>query len=139
MLFPKKVKYRKAQKGRGTGFRRHPATRKIKLAFGSFGLKSMDPCWVTSRQIEAARRAMTRFVKRGGKIWIRIFPDHPVTAKGAEVPMGGGKGSVDHYAAKVQPGMVLFEMDGVEADVAREAFRLAAHKLPVRTRFIQKD
>lgn len=138
MLIPKKVKYRKAHKGRGSGFGYHPASRKVALAFGSVGLKALEPGWVTSRQIEAARRAMTRTIKRGGKIWVRIFPDHPVTTKGAEVPMGGGKGAVDQYAAIVRPGTVLFEMDGVTVEIGREAMTLAAHKLPVRTRVIEK-
>jgi len=135
MLIPKKVKHRKWQKGRIYG----RATSKTKLDFGSYGLKSLDGAWITSRQIEAARRAITRFVQKGGKIWIRIFPDKPVTMHGSEVPMGGGKGSVDHYVAVVKPGMVLLEMDGVEEEVAKEAMRLAAHKLPVRTKFIIKE
>jgi large subunit ribosomal protein L16 len=139
MLFPKKVKYRKSHKGRRSGWNRHPAARKLTLAFGAYGLKALDPCWITSRQIEAARRAMTRFMKRGGKVWIRIFPDHSVTAKGSEVPMGGGKGGVDHYVAQVRPGMILFEMDGVSREVAQEAFRLAAHKLPIHTRIVEKE
>lgn len=138
MLFPKKVKYRKSHKGRGAKYSHHPATRRVDLAFGAYGLKALEPIWVTSRQIEAARRAMTHCIKRGGRIWVRIFPDHPVTMKGAEVPMGGGKGAVDHYAAAVRPGMILFEMDGVERAVAQEAFKLAAHKLPIMTRFIEK-
>lgn len=138
MLIPKKVKYRKSHKGRASGFGMHPAARKITLAFGSFGLKSLEPGWVTSRQIEAARRAMTRFVKRGGKIWVRVFPDHPITTKGAEVPMGSGKGAVDHYVATVRPGIIMFEMDGVDRVTAAEALRLASHKLPVRTRFVEK-
>lgn len=139
MLLPKKVKYRKSHKGRASGYGFHPATRKITLAFGSFGLKALEPGWVTSRQIEASRRAMTRFVKRGGKIWVRIFPDHPVTTKGAEVPMGGGKGAVDHYVAPVRPGTIMFEMDGVKREVAQEALHLAAYKLPMKTRFVEKE
>lgn len=135
---PKKVKYRKSHKGSTSGWGMHPATRKINLAFGSFGLKALEPAWITSRQIEAARRAMTRFVKRGGKIWVRIFPDHPVTTKGAEVPMGGGKGAVDHYVAPIRPGVIMFEMDGVKREVAAEALRLAAYKLPIKTRFVEK-
>ncbi len=138
MLIPKKVKYRKSHKGRGSGFGYHPASRRLTLAFGSFGLKALEPGWVTSRQIEAARRAMTRTIKRGGKIWVRVFPDHPVTTKGAEVPMGGGKGAVDHYVAVVRPGMVLFEMDGVTKEIGYEAMKLAAHKLSVRTRWVEK-
>lgn len=135
MLVPKKVKHRKWFKGRMRG----RATSMTKIDFGSYGLKSLDRSWITSRQIESARRAMTRFVQKGGKIWIRIFPDKPVTAHGSEVPMGGGKGNVDHYVAVVKPGTMLFEMDGVEEDKAKEAFRLAAHKLPVKTKFMVKD
>lgn len=134
MLIPRKTKYRK-------GFRpqvRGKASRKLELAFGSYGLKALEGEWITSRQIEAARRAMTRFVARGGKIWIRIFPDRPITLKGGEIRMGGGKGAVDHYVAEVKAGMVLFEIDGVPEDKAQEAMRLAAHKLPVLTRFIRK-
>lgn len=134
MLIPKKVKYRKWQRGRVKG----RAQTKNKLDFGSYGLKALEGKWVSSRQIEAARRAMTRFVQKGGKIWIRIFPNKPVTAHGSEVPMGGGKGSVDHYVVVVKPGMVLFEMDGVEKEVAKEAMRLASHKLPIKTKFIMK-
>lgn len=132
MLLPKKTKYRKAMKGRNRGL----ASRGTFMAFGQYGLKADGTERITSRQIEAARRAMTRYIKRGGKIWIRIFPDVPVTKKPAEVRMGSGKGSIDHYAAKVQPGRVLFEMEGVTEEVAREAMRLAAMKLPIRTKFI---
>jgi len=135
MLIPKKVKHRKWQKGRMKG----RATSKTNIDFGSYGLKSLGTAWVTSRQIEAARRAMTRFVQKGGKIWIRIFPDKPVTTHGSEVPMGGGKGSVDHYVAVVKPGTVMFEIDGVSKEMASEAMRLASHKLPVRTKFITKE
>ena len=135
MLLPKKTKYRKQMKGRNNG----AASRGTQIAFGQFALKAETAERITSRQIEAARRAMTRYVKRGGKIWIRIFPDTPITKKPAEVRMGSGKGSVDHYAAKVQPGKIMFEMDGVAEDVAKEAMRLAAHKLPVRTRFIVRE
>lgn len=135
MLIPRKVKHRKWHKGRMRG----KATSKNKIDFGSYGLKSMGRSWITSRQIEAARRAMTRFVQKGGKIWIRIFPDKPVTTHGSEVPMGGGKGNVDHYVAIVKPGTIIFEMDGVEKDTAREAMRLAAHKLPVVCKFMIKD
>ncbi len=134
MLLPKKTKYRKQMKLRNNG----NATRGTEIAFGSYGLKAETAERITSRQIEAARRAMTRYVKRGGKIWIRIFPDTPITKKPAEVRMGSGKGAVDHYAAKVKPGRIMFEMDGVTEEVAKEAMRLAAHKLPVRTRFIVK-
>ncbi len=136
MLIPNKVKYRKRQKGRSLW--KGIATRRTNLDFGSFGLKTLEHGWLTSRQIEAARRAMTRFVKRGGKIWIRIFPDKPVTKKGEQMPMGKGKGSPDHYVAVVKPGTVLFEMDGVTEEQAREALRLAGHKLPVKTKFIIK-
>jgi large subunit ribosomal protein L16 len=135
MLIPRKVKHRKWQKGRMRG----KASSKTKIDFGSYGLKSLGTAWVTSRQIEAARRAMTRFVQKGGKIWIRIFPDKPVTTHGSEVPMGGGKGSVDHYVVVVKPGMIMFEIDGVSEEMASEAMRLASHKLPVRTKFIIKE
>jgi len=135
MLMPKKTKYRKSHKGRRGG----KATRKITIAFGSYGLKSLENCWVSSRQIESARRTMTGFIKRGGKIWIRIFPDKPVTQKGGEMPMGKGKGPVDHYVAVVKPGMVMFEMEGISEEVAREAMELAAHKLPVKCKFIKKQ
>ena len=134
MLMPKKVKYRKAHRGRIRG----KATQKTDLDFGTYGLKSLDQHWVTSRQIEAARRAVTHFIQRGGKIWIRIFPDKPVTIKGSEIRMGGGKGPVDHYVAVVKPGMILIEMDGVSREIAARALRLASFKLPVRTRFIEK-
>jgi large subunit ribosomal protein L16 len=136
MLIPRKVKYRKTHKGRSRG--QGVATRKTSLAFGSYGLKALSRSWVSSRQIEASRRAMMRYIRRGGKIWIRIFPDKSVTIKGSEVPMGGGKGAVDHYVAVVKPGMVLFEMDGVTPEDAKEAMRLASHKLPVKTRLVVK-
>ncbi len=137
MLIPKKVKHRKWHKGR----RRFKGveTRGTKLAFGSYGLKSLGRDWLTARQIEAARRAMTRYIARGGKIWIRIFPDKPVTKKGEGMPMGQGKGAVSHYVAPVKPGRILFEMDGVSRDLAEEAMRRAAYKLPVKTKFITKD
>jgi len=134
MLFPKKVKHRKWQKGRTRGITKGGA----EISFGAYGLKAMNTCWMTARQIEAARRAMTRYVQRGGRIWLRIFPDKPVTKKGAETPMGGGKGSVDHYVSVVKPGRIIFEMDGITAEVAREAMRLAAHKLPCKTKFVEK-
>ncbi|MFH1236249.1 MAG: 50S ribosomal protein L16 [Parcubacteria group bacterium] len=134
MLMPKKVKYRKWHRGKTHGM----ATSKTRLSFGTYGLKAMSEKWVTSRQIEAARRAMTRFIQRGGKVWIRIFPDKPMTIKGSEIRMGGGKGPVDHYVVVVKPGMVLFEIDGVDKEIAREAMTLASHKLPVRSQFIQK-
>lgn len=136
MLMPKKSKYRKSQKGRS--WLKGTASQKTTLSFGSYGLKSMDNAWITSRQIESARRAMTRFIKRGGKIWIRIFPDKPVTIKGEQMPMGKGKGSVDHYVAIVKPGTILFEMEGVTFEQAKEALRLAAHKLPIKTKTISK-
>ncbi|HBC59319.1 50S ribosomal protein L16 [Candidatus Azambacteria bacterium RIFCSPHIGHO2_01_46_10] len=136
MLLPKKVKHRKWQKGRNRfgGVE----TRGTELAFGGFGLQSLGSKWITGRQIEAARRAMTRFIKREGKVWIRIFPDRPVTKKGQEVGMGSGKGAVDHYVVPVKPGRVLFEMDGISEDVAKEAMRLASHKLPIKTRFVKR-
>jgi large subunit ribosomal protein L16 len=132
MLQPKKVKHRKWQRGRSKG----RETRGSELAFGSYGLKSLEARWITARQIEAARRAMTHSVQRGGKIWIRIFPDKPVTRKPPEVTLGGGKGSVDHYVVPIKSGRILFEIDGVSPEAAREAMRLAGHKLPVKTRFI---
>lgn len=131
---PKKTKYRKSQKGKRGG----KATRLTSLSFGSFGLKSLEARWVTARQIEAARKVMTRYIKRGGKIWIRIFPDKPVTKKGGEIPMGKGKGSVDHYVAVVKPGMIMFEMEGVAEDIAKKAMNLAAYKLPVKCKFVLK-
>jgi large subunit ribosomal protein L16 len=136
MLQPKKVKHRKWHKGR----RRFKGVTKggSELAFGAFGLKAEEAKWIVSRQIEAARRSMTRYIQRGGKIWIRIFPDKPVTTKGQEVPMGGGKGSVDHYAFPVKPGRILFEMDGIPEDIAREALRRASRKLPIKTKFVKR-
>jgi len=134
MLAPKRAKYRKQFRGRRKGL----STRGTALAFGSYGLKSEQSAWITARQIEAARRAMTHYTKRGGRIWIRIFPDKPVTKKPAETRMGSGKGEVDQYVAVVKPGLVLFEMGAVEPKVALEAMRLAAHKLPIKTRIISK-
>ncbi len=131
---PRKVKHRKWHKGNSSGLSKAGN----EVAFGAFGLKAMGNCWMTGRQIEAARRAMTRYVKRGGKIWLRIFPDKPVTKKGAETPMGGGKGTVEYYVAVVKPGRILFEMDGISEADAREALRLAAHKLPIKTKFVVK-
>ncbi|OGM01279.1 50S ribosomal protein L16 [Candidatus Uhrbacteria bacterium RIFOXYC2_FULL_47_19] len=136
MLLPSKVKFRKMHKGRGRNKRK--ATTKLDVSFGGYGLKAMDGAWVTSRQIEAARRAMTRYIKRGGKIWIRIFPDKPITFHGNENTMGSGKGAVDHYVAVIRPGTVMFEMDGISEEMAREAMRLAGYKLPMRTKFIVK-
>lgn len=137
MLIPKKVKHRKWHNKPipKTG---NVASRKTTLAFGDYGLKSLEGSRITARQIEAARRAMTRFVQRGGKIWVRVFPQRPVTVKGGEIRMGGGKGAVDHYVGIVKPGTVLFEIAGVSEEQAREAMRLASHKLPVKTSFIQK-
>jgi large subunit ribosomal protein L16 len=137
MLMPKKVKHRKWHKGRARGKR--VAARKTRLSFGSFGLKATTESWVSSRQIEAARRAMTRAVKRGGKIWIRIFPDKPVTSKGSEMPMGKGKGAVDHYVCVVRPGTVMFEMAGIDEELARKALTLAAHKLPVKWKIVDRE
>lgn len=132
MLQPKRTKYRKQQKGSYKGL----AYRGSSISFGSFGLKSMDTCRITSRQIESARVAMTRFMKREGKVWIRIFPDKPITKKPQEVRMGKGKGPLDHYVAVVKPGRIIFEMDGVPRHTAEEALRLAAQKLPIKTKFV---
>lgn len=132
MLQPKRTKYRKQQKGRNNGL----SYKGSRIDFGSFGLKTMDASRITNRQIEAARIAMTRYMKREGKVWIRIFPDKPITAKPQEVRMGKGKGALDHWVAEVKPGRVLFELDGVSMDIAQEALRLAAQKLPVRTKFV---
>jgi large subunit ribosomal protein L16 len=135
MLMPKKQKYRKSHKGSRGG----KATRKTTISFGSYGLKSLESHWVTARQIEAARKVITKYTKKGGKIWIRIFPDKPVTSKGGEVPMGKGKGSVDHYVAVVKPGMVMFEVEGLAEEIAKKALNLAAYKLPVKCKFIVKN
>jgi large subunit ribosomal protein L16 len=135
MLIPNKTKHRKVRKGKIRG----PATSGNYIAFGSYALQSQEPERITSRQIEAARQAMTRYVKRGGKIWIRIFPHTPVTRKPQDVKMGSGKGNPEFFVAKVYPGTIMFEMDGVAEDVAREAMRLAAHKLPVKTKFLVKE
>ena len=136
MLMPKKTKYRKAHRG---GEIRRRATRGTTVAFGAYGLKATTPGLISSRQIEAARRAITRYMQRGGKVWIRIFPDHPMTKKGAEVPMGKGKGSVDHYVARTKAGTILFEVDGVPEEVARGAFTRAGHKLCVKTKFVKRE
>ncbi len=136
MLFPKKVKHRKWHKGRGRG--KGVATRINSVDFGEFGLKSQEHGWVTSRQIEATRRVLTRYVRRGGKIWIRVFPDKPVTKKGNETPMGGGKGSPEYYVAVIKPGTVLFEMGGITREVAKSAMDMAAYKLSVKTKFVEK-
>jgi len=135
MLMPKKMKFRKQQRGSNRG----NASRGNVLSFGKFGIKSLEGGWISAREIEAARRAMTRYIKRGGEVWIRIFPDKPVTMTSPEVPMGSGKGAVDHFVAVIQPGRVLFEMDGVDGVVAKEAMRLAQHKLSVKTKFISKE
>ncbi|MDP2731337.1 MAG: 50S ribosomal protein L16 [Dehalococcoidales bacterium] len=135
MLQPKRVKYRKSHKGR----RRGKANTGNAILFGDFGLQALEAAWLTARQIEAARRAITRHVRRGGDVWIRIFPDKPVTKKAAETRMGSGKGAPDHWVAVVKPGRILFEMTGVVEEVAKEAMRLASHKLPIDTKFIVKD
>jgi large subunit ribosomal protein L16 len=135
MLYPKKVKYRKMQKGRSKG----RETRGTELAFGRFGLKGMEAKWITSRQIEAARRAIIRYIRKGGKLWIRIFPDKPITNKGVEVPMGGGKGSVSHYVFPIKPGRIIFELEGIEEKLARQAFKKASSKLPIKTKFVKKQ
>ena len=135
MLMPKRVKYRRVQRGRMKG----KALRGNKVTNGSFGLVALEPAWITSNQIEAARIAMTRYIKRGGKVWIKIFPDKPITEKPAETRMGSGKGSPEYWVAVVKPGRVLFEMDGISEDVAKEAMRLAGHKLPIKTKFIAKE
>ncbi|HTE00748.1 MAG TPA: 50S ribosomal protein L16 [Mucilaginibacter sp.] len=134
MLQPKRTKFRKMQKGRMKGM----TTRGAELSFGSFGIKSLEPAWITSRQIEAARIAVTRFMKREGQVWIRIFPDKPVTKKPAEVRMGKGKGAPEYWVAVVRPGRIIFEAEGVPLEVAKEALRLAAQKLPVQTRFVTR-
>jgi len=135
MLMPKRVKRRRVHRGRMTGV----ATRGNTLAYGDFGLVATEPCWVKSNQIEAARIAMTRYIKRGGKVWIKIFPDKPVTKKPAETRMGSGKGSPEFWVAVVKPGRVLFEMQGIPEATAREALRLASHKLPCKTKFIKRE
>jgi len=134
MLMPKKVKYRKQQRGRMTG----KAYRGSSISFGEFGLKTTEPGWITDRQIEAARIALTRYLKRGGKVWIRIFPDKPITKKPAETRMGKGKGAPEYWVAVVKPGRIMFEVEGVPEDKAREAFRLASTKLPVKTKFVTR-
>ncbi|HFC76684.1 MAG TPA: 50S ribosomal protein L16 [Candidatus Moranbacteria bacterium] len=135
MLMPKKVKHRKTHRG---GAIQGKTTRGARVSFGTYGLKAMTGGLISARQIEAARRAMTRHIQRGGKIWIRIFPDKPMTKKGDEVPMGKGKGAVDHYVAKIRPGKVMFEMDGVDRELAKKAMDLAAYKMSVRTKFVEK-
>ena len=134
MLMPKKVKFRKQMKGRVRG----KAWRGSDLSFGEYGLKALESGWITDRQIEASRIAMTRFIKRGGKVWIRLFPDKPITKKPAETRMGKGKGAPEQWVAVVRPGKILFEMEGVAPDIAMEAMRLASHKLPIKTQFVQR-
>ena len=134
MLMPKRVKYRRQHRGRMKG----NANRGNQLAYGEYGLQALEACWMTANQIEAARRAMTRYIKRGGNIWIKVFPDKPVSKKPAEVRMGSGKGAPEYWVAVVKPGRVLFEMSGVSEEIAREAMRLAAQKLPIKTKFIQR-
>jgi large subunit ribosomal protein L16 len=135
MLMPKKVKFRKVQRGRMTG----KAWRGSSISFGEYGLKAMECGWITARQIEAARIAMTRFIKRGGKVWIRLFPDKPITKKPAETRMGKGKGAPEEWVAVIRPGKMLFEMEGVAPEIAREAMRLAAHKIPLKTKFVLRE
>jgi large subunit ribosomal protein L16 len=134
MLLPKRVKHRKQHRGRMTG----RAMRGNRITHGDYGLVALEPSWITNRQIEAARIAMTRYIKRGGQVWIQIFPDKPITAKPAETRMGSGKGSPEYWVAVVKPGRVMFEMNGVTEDIAKEAMRLAGHKLPIKTRFVSK-
>ena len=135
MLMPKRVKFRRVQRGRLKG----KAMRGNTISNGEYGLVALEPAWITSNQIEAARIAMTRYIRRGGQVWIKIFPDKPITEKPAETRMGSGKGSVDHWVAVVKPGRVLFEMSGVTEEVAREAMRLAGHKLPLKVKFVKKE
>ncbi|MCD7775961.1 MAG: 50S ribosomal protein L16 [Firmicutes bacterium] len=135
MLMPKRVKYRRVQRGRMTG----KATRGTTLAYGEYGLVALEPAWITSNQIEAARVAMTRYTRRGGKVWIKIFPDKPITEKPADTRMGKGKGSPEYWVAVVKPGRIMFEMGGVTEEVAREAMRLSTHKLPIKCKFITKS
>ena len=135
MLLPKRVKYRRVQRGRMTG----KATRGNTITYGEYGLQATEPAWITSNQIEAARVAMTRYTKRGGQVWIKIFPDKPVTQKPAETRMGSGKGSPEYWVAVVKPGRVMFEIAGVSEEVAREALRLASHKLPIKTKIVKRE
>ena len=135
MLLPKRVKYRRVHRGRLKG----KAYRGNKVTYGDFGLQALEPAWITSNQIESARIAMTRYIKRGGQVWIKIFPDKPVTEKPAETRMGSGKGSPEYWVAVVKPGRVMFEIGGVAEDVAREAMRLAMHKLPIKCKFVEKE
>ena len=135
MLMPKRVKYRRVQRGRLKG----KASRGNTITYGNYGLVALEPAWITSNQIEAARIAMTRYIRRGGKVWIKIFPDKPITEKPAETRMGSGKGSPEYWVAVVEPGRVMFEMDGVAPEVAKEAMRLASHKLPIKCKFVMKE
>ena len=135
MLMPKRVKFRRVQRGRLKG----KASRGVTLSNGSYGLVALEPAWITSNQIEAARIAMTRYIRRGGQVWIKIFPDKPITEKPAETRMGSGKGSPEYWVAVVKPGRIMFEMDGVSEEIAKEAMRLAGHKLPIKTKFISKE
>ncbi len=135
MLMPKRVKYRRVQRGRLKG----KATRGNTISYGNYGLVALEPAWITSNQIEAARIAMTRYIRRGGKVWIKIFPDKPITEKPAETRMGSGKGSPEYWVAVVKPGRIMFEMDGVAPEVAKEAMRLASHKLPIKCKFVMKE
>ena len=135
MLMPKRVKFRRVQRGRLTG----KASRGNELADGAYGLVALEPAWITSNQIEAARIAMTRYIRRGGNVWIKIFPDKPITEKPAETRMGSGKGSPEYWVAVVKPGRIMFEMDGVSEEVAKEAMRLASHKLPIKCKFVSKE
>ena len=135
MLMPKKLKFRRYQRGK----RRGKAKGGKEIAFGEFGLQALEPAWITNRQIEAARVAMTRYIKRGGKVWIKVFPDKPYTQKPAETRMGGGKGTPEDWVAVVKPGRILFELAGVEEETAREAMRLASHKLPIKTKFVKRE
>ena len=135
MLMPKRVKFRRVQRGRLTG----KASRGNELAYGAYGLVALEPAWITSNPIEAARIAMTRYIRRGGNVWIKIFPDKPITEKPAETRMGSGKGSPEYWVAVVKPGRIMFEMDGVAEEVAKEAMRLASHKLPIKCKFVSKE
>lgn len=135
MLVPKRVKHRKQQRGRMRG----KAVKGTKITFGEFGLQALEPAWITNRQIEAARIALTRYIKRGGKVWVKIFSDKPVTSKPAETRMGSGKGAVEKWVAVVKPGRIMFEVAGIEEEVAREAMRLASHKLPIKTKFVKRE
>lgn len=134
ILMPSKVKHRKWHKGKSKG----RELRGTKLTFGSYGLKSLETRWISGRQLEAARRAIIRYLRKGGKLWVRIFPAKPVTKKGTEVPMGGGKGSVDHYVFPIRPGRIIFELDGIKEEIAKEAFKMASDKLPIKTKFVSK-